>query len=109
MQDAKIQNGLIGFFDILGYQSFLENNDEDIAVIEVLNTINNIGRIVSNSIIKSLKEPDDSGREILDNIQWLVFSDTILMAMEWDEPNLYEWVLFSVAAIRLCREMFDFG
>ena len=25
MEEAKTQNGLIGFFDILGYQSFLEN------------------------------------------------------------------------------------
>ena len=109
MEAVKTQNGLIGFFDILGYKSFLENNDVDIAVIEVLNTINNIGRIVRSKIIRSFKEPDDRGREILARIQWRVFSDTILMAMEWDEPNLYEWVVFSVAAIQLCREMFDFG
>lgn len=109
MEEAKTQDGLIGFFDILGYQSFLENNDVETAVVEVLNTLNNIGTTVNSRIMRSLGELDERDNEILDKIQWRVFSDTILLAMEWKEPNLYEWVVFSLAAIRLCRHMFDFG
>lgn len=109
MEETKTQNGLIGFFDILGYQSFLENNDADIATSEVLNIINNIGTIVSSGLIDMMNEPDERDKQVLDSIRWLVFSDTILMAMEWDESNIHEWTVFSIAAIRLCRHMFDFG
>lgn len=108
MEEAKTQNGLIGFFDILGYQSFLENNDAETAALEVLDIINNIGTIVSSGLIASLRDPNEKQKKMVESIQWLVFSDTILMAMEWNE-SLHDFVGFGIAAIRLCREMFDFG
>lgn len=109
MEEAKTTNGLIGFFDILGYQSFLENNDAETAASEVLDTINNIDTRVSSGLMASVKENGEDLKAAVDSIQWLVFSDTILMAMEWDEADTYRWAVFSAAAIELCRQMFDFG
>jgi len=109
VETARTQNGLVGFFDILGYQSFLENNDAEDAASEVLTVITNIGSITGNALISSLKHPDERLKELIDGIQWLVFSDTILMAMAWDEQSVFPWTAFSLAAIQLCRHMFDFG
>ena len=109
MEEAKTKNGLIGFFDILGYQSFLENNDAETAASEVLHTINSIDTKVSSGLIASVKEPGEELKEVVDSIQWLVFSDTILMAMEWDEASTHKWAVFTAAALELCRQMFDFG
>lgn len=109
MEQAKTEDGLIGFFDILGYQSFLENNDAESAASEVLNVINNIASITSSGLMTSLKTQDPLLKGLVERIQWLVFSDTILMAMSWDKPNLLDFRVFSLAALKLCRHMFDFG
>jgi hypothetical protein len=37
MKTVKLQQGLIGFFDILGYTNFLENNDAAEAATIALN------------------------------------------------------------------------
>jgi hypothetical protein len=113
MEETKTQDGLIGFFDILGYQSFLENNDPESAAAEVLTVINNIGSITSTGLMSSIKAGDPEKKDTIkgsvDRIQWLVFSDTILMAMSWDEPNKIDFCVFVLAAVKLCRHMFDFG
>jgi hypothetical protein len=109
MEETQIQNGLVGFFDILGYQTFLENNDVETATSEVINIINDIGSTVKTSVIGVLEAPTDEDKKKIEDIQWLVFSDSILMLMEWDEEDAYKWGLFTAAAIKLCRHMFDVG
>jgi hypothetical protein len=108
MEEGKAQNGLIGFFDILGYRSFLENNDVERAT-EVLDIINNIKSDVTVDLQRrALNDPQGNREKILENIKWLVFSDTILMAMPWNK-RLEDLLVFSFVANRLCRKMFDFG
>lgn len=109
MEETQIHTGLVGFFDILGYQTFLENNDVETATSEVINVINDIGGTVKTSLLGVMKAPTHKDTKIVEGIQWLVFSDSILMLMEWADDNTYEWGIFTAAAIKLCRQMFEFG
>jgi hypothetical protein len=109
MEKTHIEEGLVGFFDILGYQSFLENNDAEVATSEVLNIINDVGDIIGSKILNLMEAPDTKDEKIVGGIQWLVFSDTILMLMKWDKKNIYEWTVFNMAASTLCQHMFEFG
>lgn len=109
MEETRIENGLVAFFDILGYQSFLENNDAEIATSKIIDIINESGMAVSSQMITNIETMTDADKEVLKSIQWLVFSDTILMLMKWDRASFREWMVFTAAAIKLCRHMFDFG
>lgn len=109
MDETKIQNGLVGFFDILGYQSFLENNDAEIATSKIIDIINDVGNTVSSQLFEALRTLSQEQKDILNSIQWLVFSDTILMLMKWDKKEGIPWMLYTAAASKLCRHMFEFG
>ena len=109
MEEIKIQSGLIGFFDILGYQSFLENNDPEIATFEVLNIISGVGDSIGKHVLSYEEMSDENAQRLVNSIQWLVFSDTILMSMECGKSDVVESVLFLGVAATLCRQMFDFG
>lgn len=109
MEQIKIQTGLIGFFDILGYQSFLENNDPEVATSEVLSIISGVGDSISKHFLSFEEMSSEDIKRMVNSIQWLVFSDTILMAMEGAATDLDESFLFLGVAGMLCRHMFDFG
>ena len=75
---AETQIGLVAYFDILGYLSFLQSNDVSIATEEVLITLGKM----EGEIVESFP-PEISGyplrAELKDHIKWLIFSDTILI------------------------------
>jgi len=106
--------GLIGFFDILGYKSFLANNSASDTALKVLNIINNIpeklvefNRDLSKSAIQSFAECGAAFKH-------LVFSDTIVFLLPYKENPEDEWIgmagLFMAGtSAALAAEMFQQG
>lgn len=116
MQKEESVIGIIGFFDILGYQSFIQNNEPETAAHEVLNTLIGIDKKVMEYIAKIILAPIGvkSYEDDLKKIRWLVFSDTILITSLGSEPETapettLRWLLFLSACAVLQRHMFEFG
>lgn len=109
-------NGLIAFFDILGYQSFLNNNTEmqhTSTIRKVLELVRSTPETIdgirqATKIIAQKQDPDSKG------IQSVVFSDTIIIWFKYP-PNADDnikmkylgWLSFTSAV--LFREMFSKG
>jgi len=113
MTDIIPMNGIVGVFDILGYQSFLENNEPEQAAREVLGTLSRVDQSVIDSVAEKLPGFKHH-KPLLESIRWLIFSDTILIttgAVEVEIPSkqLLRWLIF----LRICAElqlhMFQFG
>lgn len=106
--------GLIGFFDILGYQNFLENNSATDSALEVLDIITGIPVEVRNftaSVVES-KRPED--KEYCDALTHLVFSDTIVFTLVYPDNVGDDWKFnaqsfMSVSSSVLAAEMFKKG
>ena len=116
MADHKSQYGIIGFFDILGYQSFLENN-EDVAgeaTEEVLNFIVTLEKRIPERILLNISRNYKAVKKLLNEIKFLVFSDTILLTSTYVKNDdldrkIDKWALFLVASLHLNRWMFEYG
>ena len=106
------KKGIIGFFDILGYKNFLENNEVGEAVSEVLKTLAEMPIAAQAYVKKTVNSTQDSGP--LPQTEHLVFSDTILLTSGYDEEESKErkelrWILFLFQTAVLTRKMFDYG
>ena len=122
---TKTQKGLIGFFDILGYQSLLANNEPEIIVKSVLPLLTNLKTtlpdFLKDQIFEALNDFDsqDYSSEVIknhlykyiDEIEWLVFSDTILLNMPVESiaNESFKMAVFFTASTYLLRAMFDAG
>lgn len=124
---VEVQNGIIGFFDILGYGSFLENNDPMTAAKEVLYTLNSIEQTIVEDffVVEGKRHVDDcvtrkSFENFFKRLRWLIFSDTILLSLsnvhceekqskEIHILTMFEWLTFFTIAIHLCKKLFDYG
>jgi hypothetical protein len=120
---ATHKTGIIGFFDILGYQSFLDNNAEgDTKAVEVvLESLLAMPKQCSDhfeetfgKVEKNFGNGNELVKRISNEIQSLIFSDTILLtcpygAEENDETKLVRWLIFNYRAATLQRKMFDSG
>lgn len=115
MANHKSQYGIIGFFDILGHQNFVENN-EDVAgeaTEKVLNFIVNLEKNIQSHVRNILKNSKNF-KKLVDEIKFLVFSDTILLTTtyarnEGNDRKTDRWILFLVASLKLNRWMFEYG
>lgn len=108
------QKGIVGFFDILGYQSLLEKNEPE----EIAETVLPFLTGIKSEVLDDLKTWNISYKEELiiivrDYIKWLVFSDTILLTMPIQESdrniNLILWGIFFTVSKRLQTKMFRNG
>lgn len=108
------QKGIVGFFDILGYQSLLEKNEPE----EIAETVLPFLAGIKSEVLDDLKTRNISYKEELiimvrDYIKWLVFSDTILLTMPIQESdrniNLILWGIFFTVSKRLQTKMFRNG
>jgi hypothetical protein len=112
-------NGLIAFFDILGYQSFLENNSATESAEKVLGFINDIPNTVKKNVSKAWLEAANQNRhmisnEIVDSFNHLIFSDTIVLSVKYPKNATESWkqnaLCFLVSASGyLCGDMFNRG
>lgn len=80
MVKSNVQHGFLGFFDILGYQNYLENTDPYSAANKVIKVLNNL----KNEIPKELKKEytDSVNLSAIKKLNFLIFSDTILISLE---------------------------
>ncbi|MEQ8261207.1 MAG: hypothetical protein RH947_13005 [Alcanivorax sp.] len=114
MEKVETKKGIVGFFDILGYTNFLQNNEAEQAARVVVDILNKIDRKVPELCSDIFDDAKSEFTDVIERIEWLVFSDTILMALPWqqgeiDEIRFNEWVAFTMAAQVLSRLMFDVG
>jgi hypothetical protein len=115
-------NGLIAFFDILGYQSFLENNSASDtaasdAALNVLKLITEIPLGVKKlmaDFASDLPDKSNEAKEIANLIKHLIFSDTIVLSIEYPLGASSSWKKAALAYITtfsgiLFNRMFDKG
>lgn len=115
-KEVSEKEGIVVYLDILGYQSFLENNESASATREVLRVLNGIGKIAETSFLKEYfdNDPEFYNKKISPYLRWLVFSDTILLtasipkdAKAAKKATLWLAVLEHTAEVS--RRLFDFG
>ena len=109
--------GLLAFFDILGYQSFLENNSAADSALKVLRLINQKplerSRQISEEWEITSKPLGTTAAQISGNLKHLIFSDTIVLALPYPKDDFDEWmyaaVFLSTLSAGLCADMFEEG
>jgi hypothetical protein len=120
------KTGLIAFFDILGYQQMLMNNEVEKTAHLIVDVIANIpSEVVKNLLgdqslieeegLKTKQYLDDFWMNILkEEIGWLLFSDSILISLPLDlSENRFFYSVRFLAFLHVCafltRQMFDRG
>lgn len=109
--------GLIVFIDILGYQSFLENNSAEETARNVLKMIRNLPRSINDEIKpffnKLQKDSSDYSADQDFEIEDVVFSDTIVLLLKNNNnhigPSVNNFVYISVISLKLMAELFAAG
>ena len=120
--NERTKTGLVGFFDILGYQNLLERNEPEVIAQDVLPLLLNIKTQAIELLKDIYSELRKSGQhnEISDifesrgkSIEWLVFSDTVLLTLDIDESSLVCkmacWLNFLAVTLILMKELFMAG
>ena len=99
MENETTKEGLVGFFDILGYQNLLERNEPEKIAEDVLPILTNIGERVVNkfrelhnvvtSDVRLRKGSSTAEKElkIIEAVSWLVFSDTVLLTLPIEDKD----------------------
>ena len=109
MNALEPQRGIVGFFDVLGYQSIIDNNKiEDVASVisKTLLTIpKNVAEGLASFLTKGQSAPDISS---------LIISDTIILAAPFAKAagpasRLRTWLRLLIHCARLMRNTFDAG
>jgi hypothetical protein len=109
------ENGFVGLFDILGYQSFLENNEPNEAMEEVLQALRSMPAAAVDSIAGTFTDTEfQKAVAVAKQIRHLIFSDTVLLTLglpeKHDKATRNGYLLvFLLQTIILSRKMFDFG
>jgi hypothetical protein len=114
IMSVSSKEGIVGFFDILGYMNFLENNEPAEAADIVVNTLLNIPEQIRTEAETWFGGRKERFIEGVQQAKWLIFSDTILLALPYDteappEERFNQWTSFLLTSIRLFRKMFDHG
>lgn len=114
--NESVQTGLVGFFDILGYQNLLERNEPEKIAQDVLPILTNIGSETVKSLKKRFTErgiESDLLDEAVREMNWLVFSDTVLLTLpvSQTDPVVADlfWLTFLMAVVGLQQKLFDLG
>lgn len=115
--DIKARSGFVAFFDILGYQNFLNaHNNPSEATTQVLSTLLSLRETLPGGFIDRARQSPKAEKYIphIQTLEYLVFSDTIvIVAQATDLPTPEEkavrFAVFFYQCSMLIRQMFDFG
>ncbi|MHA2366259.1 MAG: hypothetical protein ACXAC7_20050 [Candidatus Hodarchaeales archaeon] len=124
--EIKPKTGLIGFFDILGYQQMLMSNEVEVVakiIVDVLaktpkNVVESLSAdqgLIVNDNLKAFHFQNEFYQKVfMEEIDWLLFSDSILVSLPIDlNDDLYfsglRWVAFLNVCAFLLKQMFDIG
>ncbi|MBW7957380.1 MAG: hypothetical protein H3C68_05750 [Deltaproteobacteria bacterium] len=113
----QTNTGIIGYFDVLGYESFLENNSSEDGIKNVLKTISTIDENTIEDFISAFKSVSifsDLKRIFVEEFETRIFSDTIIVFARYkeneeNELKLLRWFLFIIFGEMLYSKMFEFG
>lgn len=83
--------GILSFCDILGYQSFLENNSATESALKVLDIITNAPTIARDRLNTLWLSPATEGLGVHESFQHLVFSDTIVLMLPYPDDFDEKW------------------
>ena len=106
-------NGIIAFFDILGYKSFLKNNDAETSAQKVLDIISGTPAELLDGYAE-LKN-DKLQAMLKTQVKHLVFSDTIVLSLSWlpkaeEKIDRYTSIMyFEHILVHLFIKMFNAG
>jgi len=110
---------LVGLFDILGYQVFLDANPAETAAEnaaqKVLDTLVRLDEEMPQKMLKVFGMPlEEPFAKIVSEIKWLVFSDTVLLTLDLSQVTKRKlagayWSVFLMQCASLWRSMFEFG
>ncbi|MGD8487130.1 MAG: hypothetical protein PVH07_10875, partial [Chloroflexota bacterium] len=126
MIDVEAKTGLVGFFDILGYQQMLLANDVSSTARIVVDVLSEVPDTVVSGVLddQGLERADDlaSWPEfsryfqglVREEMDWLLFSDTILVSLPLRiDRDIIHWATSVVGFVEVCavllRQMFDVG
>lgn len=103
--------GIIAFLDILGYQSFLENNSATDSALKVLDMVTKLPKDTHTEMSQgwNASKLDSS---ITDSLQHVIFSDTIVLLIPFDkdEKNAIPAIIYMVTLSGvLAAKMFNAG
>jgi hypothetical protein len=122
-----IRIGLVGLFDVLGYQNILERNEPEFIAEKVMPVMLNVDSDVNNTLNEVLDKPRSAGEKLWEvaaqvtkKIEWLVFSDTILIVLQVDSAksimtgdharsHSVHWLIFVSTCNILQRKLFEAG
>ncbi|MCD6401461.1 MAG: hypothetical protein J7L73_05970 [Anaerolineales bacterium] len=125
MAAIKPQTGLVALFDILGYKQIMLNNDIHKTAQLVSDTLINIPTNIIKNVktAENMSETDqfetnqttiDSWQKTLSKINWLIFSDSILISLPF-EPQapppqiLQHYAAFVTVCATLLNKTFSAG
>jgi hypothetical protein len=108
------KTGLVAFFDILGYQNFLERNEPETAAEKIAEFMKKLKAFQSKTYLIMLGEKTEPKiRPILERIKYLVISDAILLTLETGKSNKKDYPLFQFFFFMYCsrffKELFVYG
>jgi len=126
MVDVEAKTGLVGFFDILGYQQMLLANDVSSTARIVVDVLSEVPDNVIAGLLEDhgLERADDlaSWPEyaryfqglVREEMDWLLFSDSILVSLPLDaDEDIFLLGTRVVGFVEVCavllRQMFDVG
>jgi hypothetical protein len=110
--------GVVAVLDILGYKSFLDNNDVGDLAVEILGVLNNAEDQTTKQILSMLRPKDDIAenklKAELKEIQWRQFADTILLTRPYqasatNEDKIGCWGSICGVARVLYSHLFAWG
>lgn len=113
MTNTQIQTGAVALFDILGFRGFLKENKASVIAEQVLSLISDIPNAMEQQA--QFMAPDcQPFKELLADLKWLVFSDTILSYINLPpavsrEAQFTRLFWFLSSCLNLNRQMFEIG
>ena len=91
-KESPNKEGLVGIFDILGYQYIIDNNEINYVADLISNTLLNLPQKGADKLISRFK--DDEIADIYSSaisrgaLKWRIFSDTILLSYPFTHKEL---------------------
>jgi hypothetical protein len=115
MSTIKPQTGFLAFFDILGYKQIIMNNDIHKTAQLVSDTLVNIPTTIINNVrgieqnaIDGPGSGQSAWKATLAKIDWLIFSDSILVSLPFDpQASLIELLQSYAAFVTVCATLMN--
>jgi hypothetical protein len=114
---VNIKDGVVGYFDILGYKNFLENNEEITKpVMDVVDRFSECTDDIKLFFQNKFQNPPNEVKlieDVINDLGWQILSDTIIVypktKREVPIDQAYSIWVFCVYCSVLMRHMFKFG